>query len=79
MFIPDSEEASVLASDNQTLANTPDPRTIQLLTERENEILEAWIENRLQSSDFRETLISGGELRVLIGQGLASSEKCENK
>src|ERR1700755_510231 len=63
MFIPDSEEASVLASDNQTLANTPDPRTIQLLTEHESEILEAWIENRLQSSDFRETLISGGELR----------------
>jgi rsbT co-antagonist protein RsbR len=34
-----------------------------LLTERENEILEAWVENRVQSSDFRETLISGEELR----------------
>jgi len=52
-----------LPSDNQTPANTPDRRTIQLLTERENEILEAWVENRVQSSDFRETLISGEELR----------------
>ena len=52
-----------MPSDNQTPANTPDPRTIQLLTERENEILEAWVENRVQSSDFRETLISGEELR----------------
>jgi rsbT co-antagonist protein RsbR len=52
-----------LVSDNQTFANTPDPRTIQLLSARENEILESWIENRLQSSDFRETLISGEELR----------------
>jgi rsbT co-antagonist protein RsbR len=34
-----------------------------MLTERENEILEAWIENRVNSSDFRETLISGEELR----------------
>ncbi len=34
-----------------------------MLTERENEILEAWIENRINSSDFRETLISGEELR----------------
>jgi rsbT co-antagonist protein RsbR len=58
-----SEEVSVLPSDNQTPANTSDPRTIQLLSERENEILEAWIENRLASSDFRETLISGEELR----------------
>jgi rsbT co-antagonist protein RsbR len=52
-----------LASDNPTLTNTPDPRTIRLITERENEILEAWIENRINSSDFRETLISGEELR----------------
>jgi rsbT co-antagonist protein RsbR len=41
----------------------PDPRTIRLLTERESDILEAWIENRINSSDFRETLISGEELR----------------
>jgi rsbT co-antagonist protein RsbR len=52
-----------LTSDNTTSANTPDARTIRLLTERENEILEAWIENRIGSSDFRETLISGEELR----------------
>jgi rsbT co-antagonist protein RsbR len=52
-----------LASDNSTSSNTPDPRTIQLITERENEILESWIENRINSSDFRETLISGEELR----------------
>ena len=52
-----------MPSDNQTPANTSDPRTIQLLSEREKEILEAWIENRLASSDFRETLISGEELR----------------
>jgi rsbT co-antagonist protein RsbR len=52
-----------LPSDNQTPANTPDPRTIRILTERENEILEVWVENRVQSSDFRETLISGEELR----------------
>jgi rsbT co-antagonist protein RsbR len=52
-----------LASDNATPTNTPDPRTIRLLTERENEILESWIENRINSSDFRETLISGEELR----------------
>ena len=52
-----------MTSDNPTSANTPDPRTIRLLTERENEILESWIENRINSSDFRETLISGEELR----------------
>jgi rsbT co-antagonist protein RsbR len=34
-----------------------------VLAQRENEILEAWIENRINSSDFRETLISGEELR----------------
>jgi rsbT co-antagonist protein RsbR len=34
-----------------------------MLSDRENEILEAWIENRVNSSDFRETLISGEELR----------------
>lgn len=34
-----------------------------MLTERENEILETWIENRVNSPDFRETLISGEELR----------------
>jgi rsbT co-antagonist protein RsbR len=34
-----------------------------MLTRRESEILEAWIENRVNSSDFRETLISGEELR----------------
>jgi rsbT co-antagonist protein RsbR len=38
------------------------PRTVKLLTEREDEIREAWIENRVNSSDFRETLISGDEL-----------------
>jgi rsbT co-antagonist protein RsbR len=53
----------VLPSDNQTPANTPNSRTIQLLTQRENDILEAWIENRVASSDFRETLMSGEELR----------------
>ena len=52
-----------MPTDHQTSTNTPDPRTIQLLTERENEILEVWVENRVQSSDFRETLISGEELR----------------
>lgn len=52
-----------MASENNTPTNTPDSRTIRLLTERENEILEAWIENRIGSSDFRETLISGEELR----------------
>ena len=52
-----------MSSDNATSANMPDPRTIRLLTERENEILESWIENRINSSDFRETLISGEELR----------------
>ncbi|MFP5261650.1 MAG: STAS domain-containing protein [Blastocatellia bacterium] len=52
-----------MASDNATYTNMPDPRTIRLLTERENDILEAWIENRINSSDFRETLISGEELR----------------
>jgi len=52
-----------LPSDTPTPANTPNPRTIKILTERENEILEAWIENRVASSDFRETLISGEELR----------------
>jgi rsbT co-antagonist protein RsbR len=53
-----------LASDNTKTENAPDPRTIKLLTERENEILESWIENRVNSSDFRETLISGEELRA---------------
>ena len=52
-----------MTSDNATPSNAPNPRTIKLLTERENEILEAWIENRINSSDFRETLISGEELR----------------
>lgn len=52
-----------MSSDNATPSNAPNPRTIKLLTERENEILEAWIENRINSSDFRETLISGEELR----------------
>jgi rsbT co-antagonist protein RsbR len=53
-----------LSSDNATPENAPNPRTIKLLTARENEILEAWIENRVNSSDFRETLISGEELRA---------------
>jgi rsbT co-antagonist protein RsbR len=53
----------VLTSDNTTPANEPHPRTIKVLTEREHEILEAWIENRINSSDFRETLMSGEELR----------------
>ena len=53
-----------MASDNTKTENAPDPRTIKLLTERENEILESWIENRVNSSDFRETLISGEELRA---------------
>ena len=52
-----------MTSDNATPGNAPNPRTIKLLTERENEILETWIENRINSSDFRETLISGEELR----------------
>ena len=52
-----------MTSDNDTPANVPDPRTIQILSDRENEILEAWVENRVNSSDFRETLISGEELR----------------
>jgi rsbT co-antagonist protein RsbR len=52
-----------LSSINSTPANTPDPRTIKMLSNRENEILESWIENRINSPDFRETLISGEELR----------------
>ena len=52
-----------MTSNNDTSANVPDPRTIQILSDRENEILEAWVENRVNSSDFRETLISGEELR----------------
>jgi rsbT co-antagonist protein RsbR len=44
--------------------NVPNPATIRMLTQRENEILEAWIENRVNSPDFRETLISGEELRA---------------
>lgn len=52
-----------MTSDNATHSNAPNPRTIKVLTERENDILEAWIENRINSSDFRETLISGEELR----------------
>ncbi|HEX8185055.1 MAG TPA: STAS domain-containing protein [Blastocatellia bacterium] len=52
-----------MSSDNAVPTNTPNPRTIAVLAQRENEILEAWIENRINSSDFRETLISGEELR----------------
>jgi rsbT co-antagonist protein RsbR len=52
-----------LTSDNALPDNAPNPRTIKLLTDRENDILEAWIENRVNSPDFRETLISGEELR----------------
>lgn len=52
-----------MTSDNAIPGNAPNPRTIKLLTDRENDILEAWIENRVNSSDFRETLISGEELR----------------
>ncbi|HEY7912403.1 MAG TPA: STAS domain-containing protein [Blastocatellia bacterium] len=52
-----------MSSDNATNNNLANPRTTRMLTERENEILEAWIENRVNSSDFRETLISGEELR----------------
>ncbi|HSE98773.1 MAG TPA: STAS domain-containing protein [Blastocatellia bacterium] len=52
-----------MTSDNTTGNNAPDPRTIQMLTTREQEILESWIENRISSRDFRETLISGDELR----------------
>ncbi|MGA9773960.1 MAG: STAS domain-containing protein [Blastocatellia bacterium] len=53
-----------MTSDNARPGNAPNPRTIKVLTERENDILEAWIENRINSSDFRETLISGEELRA---------------
>lgn len=52
-----------MTSENNTPASAPNPRTIRVLTERENDILEGWIENRVNSSDFRETLISGEELR----------------
>ena len=52
-----------MASDNVLPENAAHPRTVKVLTERESEILEAWIENRINSSDFRETLISGEELR----------------
>ncbi|HWP43353.1 MAG TPA: STAS domain-containing protein [Blastocatellia bacterium] len=51
-------------ADDNTGYSAPDPRTIKVLTEREQEILEAWIENRVNSRDFRETLISGEELRA---------------
>jgi rsbT co-antagonist protein RsbR len=53
-----------VTSDNNTGGSAPDPRTIKILTTREQEILEAWIENRINSRDFRETLISGEELRA---------------
>jgi rsbT co-antagonist protein RsbR len=53
-----------LATDNVAPEKTPNPRTIKVLTDREHEILEAWIENRVNSSDFRETLISGEELQA---------------
>ncbi|HET9532703.1 MAG TPA: STAS domain-containing protein, partial [Blastocatellia bacterium] len=53
-----------MTSDNNTGGSAPDPRTIKILTTREQEILEAWIENRINSRDFRETLISGEELRA---------------
>ena len=53
---------SGLTSDNTALQNTPNPRTIRMLSERESEILESWIENRVNSPDFRETLISGEEM-----------------
>lgn len=51
-----------LTSENTAAPNAPNPRTVRVLSERESEILEAWIENRVNSSDFRETLISGEEL-----------------
>jgi rsbT co-antagonist protein RsbR len=51
-----------LTSENTSPPNAPNPRTIRVLSERESEILEAWIENRVNSPDFRETLISGEEL-----------------
>jgi hypothetical protein len=51
-----------LASENIP-ATGPNPRTIRALAEHEADILESWIENRINSSDFRETLISGEELR----------------
>lgn len=53
-----------MTSENNTSANVPNPRTIRMLTERENDILEGWIENRVNSPDFRETLMSGEELRT---------------
>ena len=53
-----------MTSDNVVPAYSPNLRTISLLADKENEILEAWIENRINSSDFRETLISGEELRA---------------
>ncbi len=53
-----------MSSDNASSSGAPNPRTIKVLTEKENEIQEAWIENRINSSDFRETLISGEELRA---------------
>jgi rsbT co-antagonist protein RsbR len=53
-----------LTSDNVVPGYSPNQRTISLLADKENEILEAWIENRINSSDFRETLISGEELRA---------------
>lgn len=52
-----------MSSDVNTGGSAPDPRTIKILAEREQEILETWIENRINSRDFRETLISGEELR----------------
>ncbi len=53
-----------MTSDNIPSSNVINPRTVRVLTEKENEILEAWVENRVNSSDFRETLISGEELRA---------------
>ncbi|HKG20838.1 MAG TPA: STAS domain-containing protein, partial [Blastocatellia bacterium] len=52
-----------LTSENNTSPAVINPLTIKALTEKEDAILEAWMENRVNSSDFRETLISGEELR----------------
>jgi rsbT co-antagonist protein RsbR len=52
-----------LAPDTTATSARVNPRTIQMLTERESDILEAWVENRINSPDFREALISGEELR----------------
>jgi rsbT co-antagonist protein RsbR len=53
-----------LTSDNNPSQAVINPLTIKALTEREDAILEAWMNNRVNSSDFRETLISGEELRA---------------